>query len=222
MGKYYKFPRRYYNRNKVRKPLKPKHILQLAVLCVVFYLLCSAFFIGTYRAGSDSMSPWCSSRDTLVAVRTWYTHLDRGDVVLSTPPFYRTAPLWLRALDSTVQVCTLRTVKISEFFGYDTGYTVKRVVGLPGDTVKIVGNQAYILPAGSEIYISETDLGLVDKITPAEIEMLKKVPPVKLEKGCYYLLSDNRNFLSDSRSMGPVEKKQIHAKVIYRIKSFRK
>ncbi len=99
---------------------------------------------------------------------------------------------------------------------------MKRVVGLPGDTVKIVGNQAYILPAGSEIYISETDLGLVDKITPAEIEMLKKVPPVKLEKGCYYLLSDNRNFLSDSRSMGPVEKKQIHAKVIYRIKSFRK
>ncbi len=107
MGKYYKFPRRYYNRNKVRKPLKPKHILQLAVLCVVFYLLCSAFFIGTYRAGSDSMSPWCSSRDTLVAVRTWYTHLDRGDVVLSTPPFYRTAPLWIRALDSTVQVLSL-------------------------------------------------------------------------------------------------------------------
>jgi len=222
MGKYYKFPRRYYNRNKVRKPLKPKHILQLVLLSVAFYLLCSALFIGTYRAGSDSMSPWCSSRDTLVGIRSWYTHLDRGDVVLSRPPFYHTAPVWLRFLDSTVQVCTFRVVKLAEFFGYDTGYTVKRIVGLPGDTVKIVGNQAYILPAGSEMYVSETDLGLVEKIAPTEIEMLKKVPPVKLEKGCYYLLSDNRNFLSDSRSMGPVEKKQIHAKVIYRIKSFRK
>ena len=222
MGKYYKFPRRYYNRNKVRKPLKPKHILQLAVLCVVFYLLCSALFIGTYKAGSDSMSPWCSSRDTLVTLRTWCTHLERGDVVLSTPSFYHTAPLWLRALDSTVQVCTFRLVRLAEFFGYDTGYTVKRIVGLPGDTVKIVGSQAYILPPGTEMYMSETDLGLVDRITPAEIEMLKRVPPVKVEKGCYYLLSDNRNFLSDSRTMGTVEKKRIHAKVIYCFKGFRK
>ena len=109
-----------------------------------------------------------------------------------------------------------------EFFGYDTGYTVKRIVGLPGDTVKIVGSQAYILPPGTEMYMSETDLGLVDRITPAEVEMLRRVPPIKVEKDCYYLLSDNRNFLSDSRTMGTVEKKRIHAKVIYCLKGFRK
>ena len=62
----------------------------------------------------------------------------------------------------------------------------------------------------------------MDRITPAEIEMLKRVPPVKVEDGCYYLLSDNRNFLSDSRTMGTVEKKRIHAKVIYLLKGFRK
>ncbi|MBO7093440.1 MAG: signal peptidase I [Spirochaetia bacterium] len=222
MGKYYKFPRRYYNRNKVRKPLKPKHILQLALLCVAFYLLCSALFIGTYRAGNDSMSPWCGSRDTLIGIRSWYTALERGDVVLYRPSYYHNAPLWLRFLDSAVQVCTFRIVHLAEFFGYDTGYTAKRVVGLPGDTVKIVGSQAYIQPPGSEIYISEADLGLVDKITPTEVQMLKKVPPVKVEEGCYYLLSDNRNFLSDSRSMGTVEKKRIHAKVIYRLKGLGK
>ena len=222
MGKYYKFPRRYYNRDKVRKPLKPKHILQLLLLSVLFYLLCSWLFIGTYRAGSDSMSPWCSSRDTLVAVRTFYTGLDRGDVVLSEPTFYHTAPFWLRAIDSVIHVCTFNSLSLAEFFDYDTGYTVKRIAGLPGDTVKIVENRAYILPPGTEMYMSETDLGLVDKITSAEVEMLKNVPAVKVEEGCYYLLSDNRNFLSDSRTMGTVEKKRIHAKVIYRFKSFRK
>ena len=222
MGKYYKFPRRYYNRNKVRKPLKPKHILQLAVLCVVFYLLCSAFFIRTYKAGSDSMSPWCSSRDTLVTLRTWCTHLDRGDVVLSTPSFYHTAPLWLRALDSTVQVCTFRLVRLAEFFGYDTGYTVKRIVGLPGDTVKIMDSKAYIQVKGTNFFLPESDLGFAENIIPAEIEMLKNVPPLKVEEGCCYLLSDNRNFLSDSRTMGTVEKKRIHAKVIYCLKGFRK
>ena len=222
MGKYYKFPRRYYNRNKVRKPLKPKHILQLLLLGVAFYLLCSWLFIGAYRAGSDSMSPWCKANDKLIAVRTFYTDIARGDVVLVKPPFYHTAPLWLRAIDSVFQVCTFHTVSLAELFDYDTGYTVKRVVGLPGDTVKIVGNHAYVLPPGTELYMSETDLGLVDKITPTEIEFLKNVPAVKVEEGCCYLLGDNRNFLSDSRSMGTVEKKRIHAKVIYCIKSFRK
>ena len=71
MGKYYKFPRRYYNRNKVRKPLKPRHIFNLLLLCLIFYLLCSWLFAGVYRCGSDSMSPWCNADDKLVAVRTF-------------------------------------------------------------------------------------------------------------------------------------------------------
>jgi signal peptidase I len=222
MGKYYKFPRRYYNRNKVRKPLKPKHILQLLLLSVAFYLLCSWLFIGTYRCGSDSMTPWCSAEDKLVAVRTWYTHLDRGDVVLSRPPFYHTAPVWLRAIDYIFQVCTFHTISLSELFDYDTGYTVKRIVGLPGDTVKIVAGHAYIRPPDTELYMEETDLGLVEAITLTDVELLKNVPAIKVEEGAYYLLSDNRNFLSDSRTMGTVEKNKIHAKVIYRLKGFKK
>lgn len=222
MGKYYKFPRRYYNRNKVRKPLTLKNILQLVALSVAFCVLFSAIFIGTYRAGNDSMSPWCSSRDTLVGIRTWCTHLERGDVVLSTPSYYRTAPIWLRALDSAVQVCTFRMVNLAGFFGYDTGYTVKRIVGLPGDTVKIAGSQAYILPAGGEKYLSETELGLVDNIVPTDIDILRNVPPIDVKEGEYYLLSDNRSFLSDSRSMGTVEKRRIHAKVIYCLKGFKR
>ncbi|MBO7429395.1 MAG: signal peptidase I [Spirochaetia bacterium] len=222
MGKYYKFPRRYYNRNKVRKPLKPKHVLQLVLLSLLFYFLCSALFIGTYRAGSDSMNPWCSSQDTLVGLRSWCTRLERGDVVLSTPTFYRTAPIWLRALDSAVQVCTFRILGLAEFFGYDTGYTAKRIVGLPGDIVKIVDSQAYIQIQGTSFFLPESDLGFTGKIIPSDVDMLKNVPPVKVEEGCYYLLSDNRNFLSDSRSMGTVEKKRIHAKVIYRLKGIGK
>ena len=58
--------------------------------------------------------------------------------------------------------------------------------------------------------------------TPAEVEMLKNVPPVKVGEGCSYILGDNRNFLSDSRTMGTVEKKSIHAKVIYCLKGFKK
>ena len=222
MGKYYKFPRRYYNRNKVHKPLKPKHILQLLLLSVAFYLVCSALFAGAYRAGSDSMSPWCGADDKLIAVRTWCTSLDRGDVVLSRPSFYHAAPFWLRAVDSVFQVCTFRLVRLADFFGYDTGYTVKRIVGLPGDTVKIMDSRAYIQLKGTNFYLPESDLGFADEITPTDVEMLKNVPPVKVEEGCLYLLSDNRNFLSDSRTMGTVEKKSIHAKVIYCIKGFKK
>ncbi|MBR5927228.1 MAG: signal peptidase I [Spirochaetia bacterium] len=222
MGKYYKFPRRYYNRNKVRKPLKPRHIFNLLLLCLIFYLLCSWLFAGVYRCGSDSMSPWCNADDKLVAVRTFYTTLDRGDVVLSVPAFYHTAPVWLRAIDSVVQLCTFNHFSLSEVFGYDTGFTVKRIVGLPGDTVKIVDGHAYIQIKGTSFFLPESDLGFAEEITPTEVEMLKNVPPVKVEEGFCYLLSDNRSFLSDSRSMGTVEKKRIYAKVIYCLKSFKK
>ncbi len=222
MGKYYKFPRRYYNRNKVRKPLKPKHILQLLLLSAAFYLICSWLFIGTYRTGSDSMSPWCSADDKLIAVRTWFTTLDRGDVVLSRPTFYHTVPFWLRAVDSVFQFCTFHTISLADFFGYDTGYTVKRIVGLPGDSVKIMDSKAYIQIKGTNFYLPESDFGFADDITPAEVEMLKDVPPVKVEEGSFYILGDNRNFLSDSRTMGTVEKKNIHAKVIYCLKGFKK
>ena len=87
---------------------------------------------------------------------------------------------------------------------------VKRVIGLPGETVEYRDNKLYI----DGVYIEEPFLKDVTtqdlKITLAENE--------------YYCLGDNRNVSRDSRFYGPFEGNSIvstHLLVIYPFSSFR-
>ncbi len=70
-------------------------------------------------------------------------------------------------------------------------YYVKRVIGVPGDTVQIIDGSLYINgePAGEdpEDYDKMEDAGIAAN-------------PVKLKSGEYFVLGDNRNSSEDSRS----------------------
>mgnify|MGYP003303814981 CR=1 FL=1 len=186
--KYYKFPRSYYNRNKVRKPFKVKDLIRFILLFILFYAVVSTFFIGTYRAKGQ----------TVVAVRTYLSKPHVGDTVLYSPEYYCRAPKWLAPFDIFGRVMTFQCFSVSKALGFDTGYLEKRVAGVPGDTVKI------------------------DRGDVGTFVLLRDVPEVRLEEGFYYLLDDDRNYLSDSRSSGPVDKRRIHAKVICRFKGLGK
>lgn len=86
---------------------------------------------------------------------------------------------------------------------------VKRVVGVPGDTVQIIGGRLYV--NGS---LEETG-GTYDKMADAGIAQ----NPVVLLDGEYFVLGDNRNNSEDSRSanIGPVKKKDIVGKAWFRL-----
>ncbi len=84
-------------------------------------------------------------------------------------------------------------------------YYLKRVVGLPGETVQIKEGYVYIdgiLLAEDENYDKMADAGI------AEAE-------IKLGNDEYFVLGDNRNNSEDSRSgnIGPVKKDTIAGKV---------
>lgn len=90
---------------------------------------------------------------------------------------------------------------------------VKRVIGLPGETVKISGGKIYICteenPEGwplEEDYLSE--------IPNAALAVNNTSYPVP--DGCYFTLGDNRNYSHDSRFWGVVEEDRILAKVMFR------
>jgi signal peptidase I len=69
---------------------------------------------------------------------------------------------------------------------------IKRVVGLPGETVDIRDGQVYINgdPLDEGFVPGETRPGRTERVT---------VPPLHV-----YVLGDNRNHSNDSRSFGPV------------------
>ena len=88
-------------------------------------------------------------------------------------------------------------------------YYIKRIIGLPGETVQIRGGQVYI---NGEVLPDERELGTVSLAGLAE-------NPITLGEDEYFLLGDNQNSSEDSRfsNVGNVKEDQILGKVWFRI-----
>ena len=92
----------------------------------------------------------------------------------------------------------------------DTKYLIKRIIGLPGETVKIVNNQLYI---NDKIYEEEylaNDLNY-DDFSLADLGY-SKIP-----EDMYLVLGDNRENSLDSREIGLIKKEDINGKISLRI-----
>lgn len=84
---------------------------------------------------------------------------------------------------------------------YEGRYLIKRIIGLPGDKIKIYGNKLYI----NDEYVEEPYL---NSSTITENYELPNVIP----HDYYFVLGDNRDVSLDSRSLGLFSKKQIEGK----------
>ena len=82
---------------------------------------------------------------------------------------------------------------------------VKRIIGLPGETVEIKNGSVFINGVAlKEGYLKE--------------EMLGKFGPYEVPEGSYFMLGDNRNTSADSRRWENtyLKREDIEAKVIFR------
>ncbi len=88
-------------------------------------------------------------------------------------------------------------------------YIIKRVIGLPGETVQIKEGKVYIngKPLDGDIYPNEEEI-LDGGIAEEEIV---------LRQNEYFVLGDNRNRSKDSRDLGPIKKQKIVGRVALRI-----
>ena len=88
-------------------------------------------------------------------------------------------------------------------------YYLKRVVGLPGETVQIIGGYVYI---GGELLEEDESFDKIADPGMAENEVV-------LGSDEYFVLGDNRNNSEDSRSgnIGAVKKETIAGKVWFHL-----
>jgi signal peptidase I len=164
---------------------KSNKYLELAVY-IVFILIC-VFIIPKYViqrtiVSGTSMEPTLISKDNLLVEKVSYYFSDpkRFDVVVFYP----------------------QGEESSEYY-------VKRVIGLPGETIQIIGSEIFINGK-----ILKEDYG---KDPISYVGIAKE--PLQLEKDEYFLMGDNRKISFDSRykDIGPIRDKYIVGKAVLRI-----
>ena len=98
---------------------------------------------------------------------------------------------------------------------------VKRVIGMPGDTIscvndivfingKVFDETQYIDPNYRQSCVDQ--FGYFNKVPNADNTDVQDFEEVKLGDDEYYVMGDNRPYSKDSRYVGPVKKSQLFAK----------
>lgn len=147
-------------------------LLQVVIVALAIIIPVRYFFIKPFYVKGASMEPSFFDHEYLVIDEISYRFKEpvRGDIIVFRYP---------------------RDPK---------QYFIKRIVGLPGETVQITGNQVFINGERvQEDYLAEGEQ------TRGEIV-------VTLQPEEYFVLGDNRSFSLDSRSFGPLPRQYIVGK----------
>ncbi len=226
-----------------RRRANPGWRLFLRVVLIAFFgwALVAHFFFSTWRVDSVSMSPALRPADRIVVSpipfgpRVPLTQVRlpgfrapaRGDLVVVEPPYVSPLSGWRRLAEPVVAFFTFQRATLSHSFDGATvdRFMVKRIVGIPGDTIRMQAFQALIRPLGTADFLPE-DKVLTERFTrrieaPAaggdpSPAFTGTADQVTLGVGEYYVLGDNRTSSSDSRSWGPVAISRIQAAVLFR------
>lgn len=174
------------NSTEEKEKSKIKGIIDFAlpiVIAVIIAVLLKTFVFANAVVPTGSMKNTIEENDRIIASRLAYVNEDpeRYDVVLFKFP------------DNEKKIF------------------VKRVIGLPGETVEIVKGVVYVTKTDGETI--QLDSSFITACTPGG-----DAGPYVVPEGCYFMLGDNRNNSEDSRFWNNkfVSKDKILGKVMFR------
>jgi len=216
-------------------------VLRVLLVALALYLVVTRFLASSYSVESVSMEPALHPADRVIVSeipygpRVPFSSLRlpgqaapaRGDLVAVLPPFLNEPSLIARILEPVFGFATLQRLSLYRdlYGGRVSSYMVKRIVGLPGDTLRLASFLAMVKPRGSSAFVSELELSPVRYQVAAAVDargwqptfpFSGNSPEITLGDDQYFVLGDNRPQSSDSRSWGPLRMDRIVGKVVYR------
>jgi signal peptidase I len=179
-------------------PRKSHWLRELVIVVVVAVgvaVLLRVFVVQTFTIPSGSMMPTLDIGDRIVVDKLAYDlhGVGRGDIVVFARP--------------PAEDCA----------GPPVADLVKRVIGLPGETISLTKN-GYVLINGkqlNETWLPESQQGMTYPGPSQNAYSLGH--PYKIPANHYFMMGDNRSDSCDSRFWGPIPKSLIVGKVDLRI-----
>lgn len=133
----------------------------------------------------------------------------RGDIIFMTDPRSSSENFIKRFFSYAVYFATFGNVNISK-----KRYLIKRIIGLPNETIEIREKKVYI--NGSLLEESWANINNDLRILDSEVSGRDNFGPYIVGYNEYFVLSDNRDYGYDSRDFGSVNFSFINGKVINR------
>lgn len=198
--------------------------LILFFICLyIFINVVISYLVYPVRQNSTSMIPDVPEK-SVVMVSPVASSYSRGDVVLLQPRFTAKKNFFKVQADRLVRFFTAQQISVFENTGLPASKAhVRRIVGMPGDTIYMRDYVLYIKPAGEKHFLTEFEIveepyNVTFYVPPAdwdtEIGVKGSFDEISLGYNEYFVLADNRKSSDDSRLWGAVNKEDISAKVL--------
>jgi signal peptidase I len=143
----------------------------------------------------------------------------RGDLAVYLPPEHRPSGTFYRIIDPVVRFFTLgRVYSVDPLLRHlETPYMIRRIIGIPGDTVSLGNGQFLVRPEGEEYSLSEFErTDTVYSVLSEKVPFFLDFEEITLDEDEYFLVGDNREITEDSRYFGPVHRRDLYGKVLIR------
>ena len=156
-------------------------LVKIALIAFIIVAPVRYFLFQPFIVDGESMHPSFESGDYLIVDEISYRFSDpqRGDVVVFNFP-----------------------KQLSERF-------IKRVIGVPGDTVDVTGGKVEIIKDNKTVTLDE-------KYLPKDLKTIGEIK-MTLGKDEFFVMGDNRDYSYDSRAWGVVPRKDIIGKAFLRL-----
>jgi signal peptidase I len=162
-------------------------IVETLVLTLVIYLLIHNFIAQPFEVEQTSMLPTILQREYVLIdkVSPRFADYKRGEIVVFNPP---------------------------PGFEQDNVPFIKRVIGLPGDTVRLENGRVFVTPPGGdaveidEPYVIKQADGRTAPTLPKD---LAGTTSWTVPDGEFFVMGDNRPVSQDSRVFGPISRDLI-------------